>query len=150
VRPLRIRQKLLVVSLLPAALAATLIGLYGIVTRVLELEEALESKGQAIANQLAPAAEYGVYSGNLVALRRLVEAAAREPDVRSVTVTDAAGWSTARPSRARRCRWKALRSRATSRRTPRAAPTCSAGRWSSSAPTSCWRARSRSWRAASS
>jgi len=91
VRPLRIRQKLLVVSLLPAALAATLIGLYGIVTRVLELEEALESKGQAIANQLAPAAEYGVYSGNLVALRRLVEAAAREPDVRSVTVTDAAG-----------------------------------------------------------
>jgi len=99
VRRLRIRQKLLVTSLLPAAFAVLVIGLYGIVTRLLELEEALETKGQAIANQLAPAAEYGVYAGNLPVLRRLVEAAAREADVRSVTITDPAGNVLARAER---------------------------------------------------
>ncbi|HHQ41894.1 MAG TPA: HAMP domain-containing protein, partial [Chromatiales bacterium] len=99
VRRLRIRQKLLLVSLLPVAFAVLVIGLYGIVTRILQLEEALEAKGQAIANQLAPAAEYGVYAGNRAALRRLAEATARERDVRSVTITDADGNVLARVER---------------------------------------------------
>ena len=103
-RRLRIRQKLLLVSLLPVAFAVLVIGVYGIVTRILQLEEALEAKGQAIANQLAPAAEYGVYAGNRTALRRLAEATARERDVRSVTITDADGNVLARVERPRAVR----------------------------------------------
>jgi len=109
-RRLRIRQKLLLVSLLPVTVSVLIIGLYGIVTRILQLEEALEAKGQAIANQLAPAAEYGVYAGNRAALQRLVEATARERDVHSVTITDADGNVLARVERPHTARgWLAER-----------------------------------------
>ncbi len=109
-RRLRIRQKLLLISLLPVTFAVLVIGIYGIVTRILQLEEALEAKGQAIANQLAPAAEYGVYAGNRAALQRLVEAAARERDVHSVTITDADGNVLARAERPHAARgWLAAR-----------------------------------------
>jgi two-component system, NarL family, sensor histidine kinase BarA len=73
---------------LPTVVIALILGAYFINTRIQDLDEALLDRGRAIANQLAPASEYGVFSGNHEILRALVEAALHEDDVARVTVLD--------------------------------------------------------------
>ncbi|MGE3320329.1 MAG: response regulator, partial [Candidatus Berkiella sp.] len=55
-------------------------------TRIQDLEKALRDRGYAIALQLAPASEYGVFSGNTHTLQRLANDALSEPEVRSVSI----------------------------------------------------------------
>ncbi len=88
---LPIRARVLLLALVPLTVIALLISLHSTVNRIWDLNNALRDHGQAIARQLAPACEYGVFAGNLELLTRLVQAAAREKDVMRVTVTEVSG-----------------------------------------------------------
>ncbi|PKO71444.1 MAG: GGDEF domain-containing protein, partial [Betaproteobacteria bacterium HGW-Betaproteobacteria-17] len=57
-----------------------------IVGKIDDLDESLRTRAAAIARQLAPAAEYGVASGNIEVLQTLLEKVAIEADVRGVAV----------------------------------------------------------------
>jgi signal transduction histidine kinase len=79
------------VALLPAAAIALALTGYFLLVRYVDLEAALASRGSALTRQLAPAAEYGIFSGNREELRRLADALAREPDITSITIHDRFG-----------------------------------------------------------
>jgi two-component system, sensor histidine kinase len=86
-----IQQRAIFLALAPAAVIAVALTAYFLIVRYADVEEALQNRGQALVRQLAPAAEYGAFSGNRSDLSRLAQAAAREPDVVSVSIYDAAG-----------------------------------------------------------
>ncbi len=79
------------VALVPGVALAFALALYFLLLRYEDVETALASRGAALARQLAPAAEYGAFSGNIAELTRLLQATAREPDVAAITIYDAAG-----------------------------------------------------------
>lgn len=86
-----IRRKVLMLALLPAALIATVLAFHFVSGRIDDLELALRNRGLAIARQLAPASEFGVFAGNREILRRLAEAARNEADVNWVAISDVNG-----------------------------------------------------------
>jgi diguanylate cyclase (GGDEF)-like protein/PAS domain S-box-containing protein len=98
---LPIRARLLIVALLPLVIIALLLSAHFAMNRLSELDHALRDHGQAIARQLAPACEYGVFGGNREVLARLAQSALRETDVVRVTVSDDAGAVLARAERGR-------------------------------------------------
>ena len=83
-----IHSRILLTTLLPTLAIAVVLGAYFIKTRIQDLDAALLDRGRAIANQLAPASEYGVFAGNHDILKTLAEAALREADVVRVTILD--------------------------------------------------------------
>jgi len=84
-----IRQRILLLALLPVFVLAVLLSSYLITTKLRELEHTLSEHGRAIARQMAPAFEYGVISGNVDVLNTLAAGALQEEDVLSVVVRDA-------------------------------------------------------------
>lgn len=88
---LPIRMRLLLLALAPLTIIVLLLSLHSTVNRIRDLDDALRDHGQAIARQLAPACEYGVFAGNRALLNRLVSAAVREKDVSRVLVNDVSG-----------------------------------------------------------
>ncbi len=88
---LGIRSRVLLVALLPAAALAILLGIYFVTTGVNDLKKSQATVGRAVAAELAPASEYGVFSSNQRILRRLARAALREGNVESVEITDTDG-----------------------------------------------------------
>lgn len=84
-----IRQRVFLLSILPAMLISSALLIYLTVAKVREMEVSLADRGAAIVRHLGPAAEYGVISGNSDILAPLVGTAAREPDVQGVAVLDA-------------------------------------------------------------
>jgi signal transduction histidine kinase/ActR/RegA family two-component response regulator len=87
-------------ALVPAILVAIALGWTFTSTRLADLEDELVERGFAIARQLAPASEYGVFSGNEDILRQLAGAAARETGVDGVVIADATGRTLAVAGRA--------------------------------------------------
>ncbi len=85
---LGIRARVILLALVPSLIIA--LSLTAIYThlRVLDLERGLEEQGLALATYLAPASEYGVFSGNLRALQGLANAALGDSQVRSVRIED--------------------------------------------------------------
>lgn len=83
-----IQGRVLFLALAPVAFIALILDIYFINTRINDLERSLNDRGHAIANQLAPAAEYGVFSGNQVILVNLAQAALAEVDVSAVSFLD--------------------------------------------------------------
>lgn len=81
-----IRSKVLMISLVPAALTLLLLILHSGWEQYHALGNALHERGSAIARQLAPACEYGVFSGNRQILQSLATATATEPDVAGVYI----------------------------------------------------------------
>ncbi|WP_282341788.1 ATP-binding protein [Pseudomonas sp. PS02288] len=76
------------ISVGPALLLTLLLtGLFTF-TRLQDLQQELQHTGQLIADQLAPACEYGVISGNLPVLRSLLKATMETPHVRYLEVRD--------------------------------------------------------------
>lgn len=88
---MNINLRVLLLALVPALTIALLLSVYFARGRLSDLERSLSDRGLAIARQLAPAAEFGVFSGNKEILNQLVVAMARETDVIAVTVHDASG-----------------------------------------------------------
>ena len=86
-----IHSRILLAVLLPSVLTAVVLGTFFSLTRLDDLRRSLEARGQAIANQLAPAAEYGVFAGNIDILRNLAEATLAEPDVVAIHIYDVDG-----------------------------------------------------------
>ncbi|HQR05066.1 MAG: PAS domain S-box protein [Proteobacteria bacterium] len=73
------------------AAAAVALVFYFTFLRYGDVETALVQRGTSLANQLAPAAVYGMFSGNVAELRHLVQATLHEPDVVAVTLYDPHG-----------------------------------------------------------
>jgi two-component system, sensor histidine kinase len=84
-------SRVLLAALLPAAGIAIALAWYFMHARLEDLEQELHNRGIAMARQLAPAMEFGVFSGNRELLRKLTTAAMREADVVGLSVLDAKG-----------------------------------------------------------
>jgi signal transduction histidine kinase/ActR/RegA family two-component response regulator len=83
-----IRTRTLAISLGPALLLTLLLTGYFTYTRLQDLHEELRQTGQLIADQLAPATEYGVISGNTPILEGLLQASLNIPHVRFIEIRD--------------------------------------------------------------
>lgn len=81
-----IKTRVLFVVLAPLAITTLVLSAHNTWSRLKSLDVAFHERGQAIADQMAPACEYGIFSGNRSALLGLAEAILNEPDVRQVTV----------------------------------------------------------------
>jgi signal transduction histidine kinase/CheY-like chemotaxis protein len=78
------------ISLGPALLLTLLLISFFTFVRIQDLRQELTHTGQLIANQLAPATEYGVISGNNEVLESLLRATLATPNVRFLEVQDSA------------------------------------------------------------
>ena len=78
------------ISLGPALLLTLLLTGFFTFARLQDLRQELNHNGQLIANQLAPAAEYGVVTSNLEVLEGLLQASLGTPHVRFLEVRDRA------------------------------------------------------------
>jgi signal transduction histidine kinase/ActR/RegA family two-component response regulator len=80
-----------ILSLGPALLLTLLLISFFTVVRIQDLRQELNHTGQLIANQLAPACEYGVIVGNNGVLENLMKATMATPHVRFLEVQDNSG-----------------------------------------------------------
>ena len=78
------------ITLGPALLLTLLLISFFTFVRIQDLRQELDHTGQLIANQLAPATEYGVISGNNDVLDSLLRATLATPHVRFLEVQDSA------------------------------------------------------------
>lgn len=88
---MNIRQRAYLLGLLPALSVALVLGVYLGVTRLADLEDEIQSRGQALTTHLATTAEYGVVSGNRTDLQNLLVQIQTEPDVAQVEIRSLAG-----------------------------------------------------------
>ena len=86
-----IRDRMLLLALLPPVLIAMIIGFYLINTRIQDLNQAHLDRGQAMAQQFAPVAEHSINSGNRDLLFHLMNAMLADRAVLSVQIRDAQG-----------------------------------------------------------
>lgn len=84
-----IKGRVLFLALAPALVIAAGLTIYDISTRLHDIEQALHERGLAIARQLSPASEFGVFSGNYDILTRLTQSTLLESDVTAVAITNA-------------------------------------------------------------
>ena len=75
--------------MLPVLVFAVVWGAYVIQQRATDLQSQLEQRAQLLARQMAVAADYGIFSGNLGALQSLTHAVSKEPTVVAATIYDA-------------------------------------------------------------
>ncbi len=87
-RPWDISTRTQMISLGPALLLTLLLISFFTFVRIQDLRQELNRTGQLIANQLAPATEYGVISGNNEVLESLLKATLATPNVRFLEVQD--------------------------------------------------------------
>ena len=81
-----IRARVIGLAVVPVAIVGVLLLFQLISGKIDDLDHSLRTRSIAMARQLAPAAEYGVASGNITVLQTLLEKAAIEPDIRGVAV----------------------------------------------------------------
>lgn len=88
----RLQSKLLLMTLLPAALLAVSLSAYVISSRLDDLENAMAGRWQAEANQLANAAFYGLITGNDPYLQEVARTTlGQDPAIERVQIRDALG-----------------------------------------------------------
>jgi signal transduction histidine kinase len=85
-KPLGVRARVLMAALLPIALVAVLLGVVFLVGRVDDLDTAHQQRALALARQMASNAEFGLFAGNVEALKSVANAGTREQDVRAVGI----------------------------------------------------------------
>lgn len=89
---LGIKSRVIILGTMPAVLFAIILAGYAISKVFANLNQSLADRGRIIATQLAPAAEYGVISGNKEVLQKLAhQALANELDVRTILIAGDAG-----------------------------------------------------------
>ncbi|MDR9750569.1 ATP-binding protein [Pseudomonas sp. SZMC_28357] len=89
-RRLDISTRTQLIAVGPALLLTLLLISFFTFVRIQDLRQELNHTGQLIANQLAPATEYGVISGNNEVLDSLLKATLATPHVRFLEVQDSA------------------------------------------------------------
>ncbi len=83
-----IRQRVLMLALLPLLLVAAGLSWYFIASAFSEMDHALEQRALDRADQLAKACEFSLFSGNLEELARLTQALKNESGVHSFAIFD--------------------------------------------------------------
>ena len=82
--PFNVRQRLLLVALLPASLLAIVLTAYFTFISIDALDKELRQRGLAMVRYLAPISEYSMLSGQIDSLQNQAQAAARQPAVKAV------------------------------------------------------------------
>ncbi len=85
----RIDFRLLLLGVLPAFLIGILLTAYIIAARLDDLQNALDERGQALANEVAAASFYGLFANNQTALQQALQPILRRADMVSIEVYDA-------------------------------------------------------------
>ena len=85
----RLTHRILLLALAPVWIITVLVTLLVVVGGTAEIDGALKLRGTVIVRQLAPASEYGAFSGNRDVLQALTQAVMREDDAKAVMITDA-------------------------------------------------------------
>ncbi len=83
-----INKRVMFLALLPTLLITISLASYFSLSRYNSIEESLHLKGQLIADNLAPACEYGVFSGNTEILEKLIENTLIREDIVSIAISD--------------------------------------------------------------
>lgn len=83
-----IKYRILFLAMLPVVVVASLLSILVMIGGITEMDGALKSRGMLIARQLAPASEYGAFSGNREILQALTQAVMKEEDVNAIIITD--------------------------------------------------------------
>jgi two-component system, NarL family, sensor histidine kinase BarA len=83
-----IRSRVLLLVLVPVMCLGILLGTYLTHVRVHDLQASEHVLGDTLANQLASASEYGVFSKNMRILATLAHTVAQEPGVKAITIAD--------------------------------------------------------------
>lgn len=87
-----IKSRVILLGTLPALLFVLILAGYTTSNIFDILNQSLSDRGRIVASQLAPAAEYGVISGNRLILQRLVQQVlSNESDLRTILVEDNRG-----------------------------------------------------------
>ncbi len=86
---LSIKSKVLLITIVPVFLTASLLSFYFVKERLKDTEMALQEKGDTIIRYLAPALEYGLISGNREYIDALVHNTLSIPEVAAIRVRDA-------------------------------------------------------------
>jgi two-component system sensor histidine kinase/response regulator len=84
----RLTHRILLLALAPVWIITILLTLLVVVGGITEIDGALKLRGTVIVRQLAPASEYGAFSGNRDVLQALAQAVMREDDAKAVMITD--------------------------------------------------------------
>ena len=100
-RNLGIKSRVILLGTMPALLFAIILAGYAISNVFGVLNQSLFERGHIIASQLAPAAEYGVISGNTEVLQKLAQQAlTNEQELKTVLIIDSGGMQLALSGRA--------------------------------------------------
>jgi len=83
-----IRNRILLMALLPGVMVSLVLGMFFIVGRTTDLSDLLEARALAMGKQLAPTCEYGVMTGNTGILQNIANNMLEERDVRAVNLFD--------------------------------------------------------------
>ena len=83
-----INKRIMVLVLLPTLLITIALASYFSINRYAYIEKAMHLKGQLLVNNLAPACEYGIFSGNTEMLDKLITSTLKESDIVNITITD--------------------------------------------------------------
>jgi two-component system, NarL family, sensor histidine kinase BarA len=86
-----IRTRVLLLALVPVISLGFVLGTYLTQVRVHDLHASVHALGDTLANQLASASEYGVFTNNVRILQTLAQTVSREPGVESITIADRDG-----------------------------------------------------------
>lgn len=87
-RDLGIRARILLSTLLPATILAILLGGYLAHTQLKDLQDFQQTLGRSLAQQLAPASEYGLFTKNSATLQELAESYMINEQVTGVVIRD--------------------------------------------------------------
>ena len=87
-RQLGINKQILVIAILPALAVSAILSTYYIWNQLEYISESLNRDGNLIVKQLAPAAEYAVYSGNIELIEPLVNSTIENNPVLRIQIFD--------------------------------------------------------------
>lgn len=88
---LTLRHRLLLLSLLPSTVIATILVVYYTFSGIASLENELRQQGLSTVRYLAPISEYGIITGQLDTLQTLVQSAVENPVVKAALITNDKG-----------------------------------------------------------
>ncbi|MDH5572822.1 MAG: ATP-binding protein [Gammaproteobacteria bacterium] len=83
-----IKKRVLFLAIMPTLVIALTLAFYFNINHINYIEDTLHKRGQTIANNLAPACEYSIFSGNPDILENLILKIITEDDIINVTVTN--------------------------------------------------------------
>lgn len=88
-----ISKQIVIIAVLPALIVAMILSTYYTIENINNISLALDKQGQYITNELSPAAEYAIYSGNIELLRPVVESIHKDDAVTRIEIIDNSGLS---------------------------------------------------------